>query len=175
MEVFTPSIALSLGDITTWRVDAIVNAANRALSGGGGVDGAIHKAAGPELAQACQPFAPLPTGKAMITPGFKLKAKYVIHTVGPVWDGGHGDEQQLLADCYHNAMILADRHKLQTIAFPAISTGAYKFPFDQATKIALETIFEYMENTARKMEVMLVFHSAQDYKLAQKVEKLVFG
>jgi O-acetyl-ADP-ribose deacetylase (regulator of RNase III) len=175
MEVYAPSISLTLGDITTFRVDAIVNAANPALAGGGGVDGAIHRAAGPELLEACMPFAPLATGKACITPGFQLKASYVIHTVGPVWEGGHGDEPQLLADCYHNSMVLAEKHKLQTIVFPAISTGAYKFPLERATKIALETLAEYLDNTERKMEVVLVFHNAHDYKIAQRIEKQVFS
>ncbi|NIY75125.1 O-acetyl-ADP-ribose deacetylase [Thalassospira sp. HF15] len=138
----THAIEIILGDITTLDVDAIVNAANEALLPGGGVCGAIHRAAGPELAAACQPFAPCPTGEARITPGFGLKAKYVIHTVGPVWHGGTQGEADLLASCYRASILLAVENNLASVAFPAISTGIFGYPEDQAAKIAVSTICE---------------------------------
>ena len=132
-------IAIVEGDITTLDVDAIVNAANRTLLGGGGVDGAIHRAAGAELREACAKLGGCPTGEAKITPGFGLPARYVIHTVGPVWDGGAHGEERLLAQCYLNSLALALDHGLASIAFPAISTGAYGFPPDRAAEIAVST------------------------------------
>ncbi len=129
------------GDITTLDVDAIVNAANRALQGGGGVDGAIHRAAGPELKLACRPpLAPCPTGEARITPGFKLTARWVIHTVGPVWEGGHHDEEALLTSCYQNVMRLAADHGVTSLAIPAISAGAYGYPIRLACAVAARTV-----------------------------------
>ena len=127
------------GDITTLAVDAIVNAANSALLGGGGVDGAIHRAAGPRLLLKCARLGGCATGNAKITPGFKLPAKFVIHTVGPVWHGGAKGEDELLASCYRNSLKLAREHNIRTIAFPAISTGVYRFPLGRATHIAVET------------------------------------
>jgi O-acetyl-ADP-ribose deacetylase (regulator of RNase III) len=128
------------GDITRLDVDAIVNAANKTLLGGGGVDGAIHRAAGPELYEACKKLGGCETGEARITPGFRLPARYVIHTVGPVWGGGERGENRLLANCYRNALALAREHGLASIAYPAISTGAYRFPPDRAALIALRTV-----------------------------------
>jgi O-acetyl-ADP-ribose deacetylase (regulator of RNase III) len=128
------------GDITRLQVDAIVNAANQTLLGGGGVDGAIHRAAGPELREACALLGGCETGEAKLTPGFKLPARYVIHTVGPVWGGGERGENGLLAACYRNTLALALDHRLASIAFPAISTGAYRFPPDRAALIALRTV-----------------------------------
>jgi O-acetyl-ADP-ribose deacetylase (regulator of RNase III) len=134
------SIELVTGDITALEVDAIVNAANRALAGGGGVDGAIHRAAGPELLAACRPLAPCPTGEARITPGFRLRARWVIHTVGPVWEGGDRGEPELLAACYRSSLALAAAHGIGSIAFPGISTGAYRYPLDAACAIAVQAV-----------------------------------
>ena len=127
-------------DITTLAVDAIVNAANRALAGGGGVDGAIHRAAGPELLRECQRVGPCPTGSAKVTNGYSLPARHVIHAVGPVWEGGLRGEDELLASCYRTCMQLAMAHGFRTIAFPAISCGAYAFPVQRAADIAVRTV-----------------------------------
>jgi O-acetyl-ADP-ribose deacetylase (regulator of RNase III) len=140
------SIDLLQADITTLDVDAIVNAANRALAGGGGVDDAIHRAAGPALSAACkaipmvQPFVRCPTGEARITPGFDLPARWIIHAVGPVWSGGCEGEPALLASCYRNALALAQAHGIASIAFPAISCGVFGYPPDQAVDIAVRTV-----------------------------------
>src|SRR5699024_7381115 len=130
-------------DITTLKVDAIVNAANSSLRGGGGVDGAIHRAAGSELDLACQKLGGCPTGQAKTTPGFNLPAKYVMHTVGPMWHAGHQHEAELLAACYQNSLREAQQHHCQSIAFPAISTGIYGYPLTPATKIALQTVQKF--------------------------------
>ena len=130
-------IRLEQGDITQQRVDAIVNAANSSLLGGGGVDGAIHRAAGPELLEACREIGGCPTGEARITYGYNLAATYVIHTVGPIWAGGRRGEADLLADAYRRSLELARDHDAATVAFPAISTGAYGFPLEHATRIAI--------------------------------------
>ncbi len=133
-------------DITTLSVDAVVNAANRALSSGGGVDGAINRVAGPQLVKASQKFAPLPTGQSVLTEGFDLPAKYVIHTVGPVWSGGMRQEHNLLASCYRTALRVADQHELTSLAFPAISTGAYGFPRKAAAKVAVQTVRKHLQS-----------------------------
>lgn len=130
-------------DITALAVDAIVNAANETLLGGGGVDGAIHRAAGPELKAHCRALGGCPTGEARLTPGFMLPARYVIHTVGPVWHGGRSNEAALLAGCYRQSLELARQHGARTIAFPSISTGAYGYPKEQAARIALTVMREY--------------------------------
>jgi len=137
-------IELFQGDITTLAVDAIVNAANSSLLGGGGVDGAIHRAAGPELLAECRTLHGCPTGEAKITRGYRLPAKHVIHTVGPVWDGGGAGEDRLLADCYRNALALAVANGVKTLAFPAISTGIYGFPIGRAAEIAVREVSTFL-------------------------------
>ena len=134
------NISVERSDITTLAVDVIVNAANRSLLGGGGVDGSIHRAAGPELLAACKALKGCETGQAKITRGFKLPSKFVIHTVGPVWTGGEKNEASLLSSCYTRSLSLACDHELATIAFPAISTGAYGYPLMKATQIAVESV-----------------------------------
>jgi O-acetyl-ADP-ribose deacetylase (regulator of RNase III) len=148
-------IDLLQADITSLDVDAIVNAANRALAGGGGVDGAIHRAAGPALSAACkaipmvQPFVRCPTGEARITPGFDLPARWIIHAVGPVWSGGREGEPELLASCYRNALALAQAHGIASIAFPAISCGVFGYPPDQAVDIAVRTVRAHAPGSMR--------------------------
>ncbi|WP_045220728.1 O-acetyl-ADP-ribose deacetylase [Desulfonatronum thioautotrophicum] len=136
-------IEIIQADITTLHVDAIVNAANTSLLGGGGVDGAIHRAAGPELLEACRKIGGCPTGEARITPGFRLPARFVIHTVGPIWRGGQHQEPELLRACYMNSFRLAQDHDVRTIAFPAVSTGAYGYPKQAAATLALQCMAAY--------------------------------
>jgi len=158
-------IAIVEGDITRLEVDAIVNAANKSLLGGGGVDGAIHRAAGPELREACALLGGCETGEAKITPGFKLPARCVIHTVGPVWAGGERGEDRLLADCYRNSLSLALAHGLASIAYPAISTGAYRFPPDRAASIALRTVLAALETAPAMQRVVFCCFGAESRKL----------
>ncbi len=154
-------IEVAVADITTLAVEAIVNAANPALSGGGGVDGAIHRVAGPRLAEACKavplvaPYTRCPTGQARITPGFGLPAKHVIHTVGPVWRGGRAGEPALLAACYRNSLALAAEHGIGDIAFPAISCGVYGYPPSAAAQVAVSALCDALATTAPAMRVLL--------------------
>lgn len=150
------TMALHEGDITKLAVDAIVNAANSSLLGGGGVDGAIHRAAGPELLAYCRTLNGCPTGEAKISPGFKLPARYIIHTVGPVWRGGDQHEEALLASCYQNVLQLAEQNALATIAFPAISCGAYGFPIALAAQIAVENVARFMRSATHVSEIVFV-------------------
>ena len=144
------------GDITKLAVDAIVNAANETLLGGGGVDGAIHRAAGPELLAECRTLNGCPTGQARITKGYKLPAKHVIHTPGPVWSGGRRGEAELLASCYRNCLALVVKHGLKTVAFPAISTGIYRFPLEQATGIAVTEAKRFLESNNSVEKIIFV-------------------
>lgn len=157
------------GDITTLDVDAIVNAANPSLMGGGGVDGAIHRVAGPELKVACQPLRGCHTGDAKITPGFNLNAKYVIHTVGPVWNNNTQGEETLLASAYRRSLEVATENNVRTIAFPSISTGAYRFPFDKACEIAVRTISAFLEKNDSFDKVSLVMFGEKDLNGMKRV------
>ena len=159
-------IELLKGDITKMKADAIVNAANTTLLGGGGVDGAIHRAAGSKLLEECEALGGCETGEAKITKGYDLPARYVIHTVGPVWHGGTGKEDELLASCYRNSLELAKKHSLKTIAFPSISTGAYRFPIERAAKIALKTVDAFLQTNPDILDkVTFVLFSDEDLKI----------
>lgn len=162
-------LELMLGDITTLKVDAIVNAANTTLLGGGGVDGAIHRAAGPALLEECRRLGGCPTGETRITKGYRLPAKYVIHTVGPVWHGGKNKEPELLASCYRNSSKLADENGIKSIAFPSISTGAYGFPIKLASKIAVECVRESIRTLKGIERVVFVCFSQSDYETYKDV------
>jgi O-acetyl-ADP-ribose deacetylase (regulator of RNase III) len=164
-----PNIKLLRGDITTLKVDAIVNAANRSLLGGGGVDGAIHRAAGPELLEACRALNGCETGEAKITPGFRLPSSYVIHTVGPVWHGGSNEEQELLGRCYRKSLELALEHSLTSIAFPNISTGVYGFPKTLAAEIAIETVRKFLEQHQPVLEVIFVLFDSENEILYRSI------
>jgi O-acetyl-ADP-ribose deacetylase (regulator of RNase III) len=157
------NINLIKGDITTLKVDAIVNAANTRLLGGGGVDGAIHEAAGPQLLEECRVIGGCPTGEARITKGYNLKSKYIIHTVGPIWRGGSNDEAMLLKSAYRNSLQLAQKQKVKSIAFPNISTGIYGFPKLKAAKIAIESVKKFLHETGNKMTITFVCFDEENY------------
>ena len=163
------------GDLSRQMVDAIVNAASPDLMGGGGVDGAIHRAAGPELQVACAQLGGCATGEAKITPGFGLFAEYVIHTVGPVWQEGEQQQGLLLSGCYASSLDIASGRRLGTIAFPAISTGAYGYPFEEAARIALVTTAYFLARHHYPKQVDFVLYTAVDYRRFGKVFQEVFG
>lgn len=171
MTIRIGSTALTLvqGDITRQDVDAVVNAANSSLMGGGGVDGAIHRAGGPQILEECKTYVAqhgrLPTGEAMITSAGKMKARHVIHTVGPIWHGGGNREDELLANAYRNSLHVAVENEVKTIAVPSISTGIYGFPIERAAKIAVETVKRFVERTSSLNEVRFVTFSQSDYDI----------
>lgn len=157
------------GDITKLAVDAIVNAANTSLLGGGGVDGAIHRAAGKELVQACRLLNGCETGDAKITKGYRLPTRYVIHAVGPVWRGGRHSEANLLASCYRRALELATEHNLSSIAFPNISTGIYGYPKEKAANVAVAAVRQFLEQSTSIQEVTFVCFDAENYRIYEKL------
>ncbi|HHV40149.1 MAG TPA: O-acetyl-ADP-ribose deacetylase [Bacteroidales bacterium] len=161
-------IAVVQGDITTLSVDAVVNAANTTLLGGGGVDGAIHRAAGPALLEECRTLGGCPVGEAKITKGYNLPARHVIHTVGPVWRGGRAGEPRLLASCYLNSLKLAVEHGVKTLAFPSISTGVYGYPIEEASAIAVQTIAEFLKSDDSIQKVVLMAFSEKDERVLQE-------
>jgi O-acetyl-ADP-ribose deacetylase len=162
-------IELINGDITTLDVDAIVNAANNSLLGGGGVDGAIHNAAGPDLLAECEKLNGCETGKAKITGGYNLKAKHIIHTVGPIWNGGYRDESQLLASCYQASLSLAKEKKIHSLAFPGISTGIYRFPKDLAALIAVNETKRFLNKNKYPEKVIFVTYDDDSYENYRKL------
>jgi O-acetyl-ADP-ribose deacetylase (regulator of RNase III) len=170
-KILTAQLHVCFADITTLDMDAIVNAANRSLLGGGGVDGAIHRAAGPELKRICATLGGCETGSAKITPGYKLKARHVIHAVGPVWSGGGKREDELLASCYCTALSLAAEHGLRSIAFPAISTGVYAFPPARAARVAVDTVAQEIRQAQRTLE-LIIFCCFSPQSAAHHVEAL---
>lgn len=162
-------IEVKLGDITQEGVDAIVNAANTTLLGGGGVDGAIHRAAGPDLLKECATLGGCKTGEAKLTKGYGLPAKFVIHAVGPVWHGGNTNEVALLASCYSNSLRIAKDNGIKTIAFPAISTGAYGFPVDRSARIAVKTVREFLSANPEITKVVFVCFDHKTYDTYLKI------
>ncbi|RKX70112.1 O-acetyl-ADP-ribose deacetylase [candidate division WOR-3 bacterium] len=174
-------LILTQGDITEQDTDAIVNAANPSLMGGGGVDGAIHRKGGPKILEECKRIREekypdgLPTGQAVVTSGGRLKARYVIHTVGPIWRGGNRGEEELLAEAYRNCLRRAIELKLRSIAFPSISTGAYGYPIDQAAEIALRTVKEYIKEFDQLEQVVFVLFRAEDLQVYQTTAAKIFG
>lgn len=163
------------GDITRQQVEAIVNAANNSLLGGGGVDGAIHRAAGPELLAECRQLGGCPTGEAKITGGYNLPARWVIHTVGPIWRGGSHNEDELLASCYRRSFELVERHNIRTVAFPSISTGAYGFPMERAARIAASEVKNFLENNDTVEQVSLVCFGRRAYDIHRAAVKGIVG
>jgi O-acetyl-ADP-ribose deacetylase (regulator of RNase III) len=156
-------ISIITGDITKQETDAIVNAANTSLMGGGGVDGAIHRAAGKQLLEECRTLNGCETGGAKITKGYNLRTKFVIHTAGPVWNGGKHNEREKLANCYRNSLALAEEYKVKSIAFPSISTGIYRFPVEEACRIALKEIKKFLKNNITIEKVVIVCFDEKTY------------
>ena len=167
----TERISIIEGDITKHNVEAIVNAANGTLLGGGGVDGAIHRAAGPKLMEECRRLGGCETGEAKITHGYYLPARWIIHTVGPVWNGGHDHEDELLSRCYSNSLSLAAERRIQTIAFPSISTGAYGFPIERASRVALSAIDAHLSTSPFPQTITVVCYSHADFVVYARAEK----
>jgi O-acetyl-ADP-ribose deacetylase len=167
----TTTIEIVKADITKLAVDAIVNAANSTLLGGGGVDGAIHRAAGPELLEECRTIGGCPTGEARLTKGYNLPAKYVIHTVGPVWYGGNKGEPEKLASCYRNSLEIARKNNFKSIAFPAISTGVYGYPIKGACRIALNTISTFIKQYSSIEKIVLVCFSEEMFETYTEIKK----
>jgi O-acetyl-ADP-ribose deacetylase (regulator of RNase III) len=165
-------IKLLKGDITKLEVDAIVNAANKTLLGGGGVDGAIHRQAGPKLLDECKTLGGCETGQAKITQGYNLPAKFVIHSVGPVWSGGRNNEEKLLADCYRNSLILAEDNNIKTIAFPCISTGVYRFPKQKAAEIAIGEVQDFLNNNKTIESISFVCFEEESFAIYNKLLNL---
>jgi len=180
-KVGSAKLRLVQGDITDMDTDAIVNAANPSLRGGGGVDGAIHRKGGPKILEECKRIREtkypngLPTGKAVITSGGNLKAKYVIHTVGPVWRGGNKGEAELLAEAYRNSLRLAVSMGLKTIAFPSISTGAYGYPIEKASIVAISTVKEFLEREDGLDEVVLVLYKGRDFEIYRRAAEEIIS
>lgn len=168
-------LELVQGDITKVDADAIVNAANSSLLGGGGVDGAIHRAAGPELLAECRTLGRCPQGQAKLTKGYRLPARHVIHTVGPVWQGGNASEEAGLARCYKSVFALVEQHGLRTVAFPSISTGVYRFPIEKAATIALREIHAALERLPQLEKVTVVLFSSADLEVYQRALAAVPG
>lgn len=168
-------LVVAQGDITTWDADAIVNAANTTLLGGGGVDGAIHRAAGPQLLEACRGLGGCATGNAKITPGFRLRARWVVHTVGPVWRGGKHGEDDLLRSCYRRSFEVADAHGVRSLAFPAISTGAYGFPVERAARLAVAESLAFLATHPDWRKVTLVCYSEGDRQVFDQVLRQALG
>jgi len=168
-------IAIIEGDITKQRVDAIVNAANTSLLGGGGVDGAIHRAAGPELLAECRTLGGCAAGLAKITRGYRLPAKWVIHTVGPVWCDGNHNEDELLASCYQSSFALVEKHGIKTVAFPSISTGAYGFPMDRAARIAVRETKDFLNRNRLAEKVILVCFGTGALEIYREVLRKILG
>jgi len=162
------NVTLVKGDITKLKLDAIVNAANNGLRGGGGVDGAIHRAGGPSIMEECRKIGGCPTGKAVITTAGNLPSNYVIHTVGPIWFGGSKDEPQMLQSAYRNSLLLAQKNNIRTIAFPNISTGVYGFPKDQAAKIAVDATKEFLMNYDKEMMVTFVCFDDDNFSIYKR-------
>jgi O-acetyl-ADP-ribose deacetylase (regulator of RNase III) len=158
------TIEIFKGDITKLSVDSIVNAANSSLLGGGGVDGAIHRAAGPKLLEECRKLNGCKTGEAKITKGYNLPANFVIHTVGPVWNGGNYNEDELLTNCYLNSLKLAVENKIKSIAFPAISTGVYEFPLERAAQIAIKTVKKFIQSDKSIQKIIFVCFDDKTYQ-----------
>jgi O-acetyl-ADP-ribose deacetylase (regulator of RNase III) len=175
MVIGSSKLELVEGDITKQETQAIVNAANSSLLGGGGVDGAIHRAAGPELLEECRQLGGCATGQAKITHGYRLSAKWVIHTVGPVWRGGGHGEDDLLANCYRNCFALVEQHAIKTIAFPSISTGAYGFPMERAARIAAAETKRFLERNKPVEKVVLVCFGKSAFEIHSQVVKDLLG